>query len=356
MKPQRIQALRNLMEGQGVDVLIVSKLEHLQYFSGFRGDDATLVISRGRLLLVTDSRYVEQAEAEADGFEVIRQEDGLWQKTAECAKELGAGTIGFEKNAIFFETYERLGKLLEQRELKPVKLDELRLVKDESEIACIRKACEIADEAFQDILGYLRPGIREIDAAARLEQRMRELGSERPAFPTIVASGIRGSLPHGIASEKLIVSGEFVTMDYGAVYRGYHSDITRTICVGTADEKQRRIYGAVLRAQLAGLSHVAVGASGKEVDKTARDSLEQDGLAEYFGHGLGHSLGLEIHEEPRLSPKSTCEHLPEHALVTVEPGVYLPGWGGIRIEDTVLVTEHGGEPLTSSPKQLIEVQ
>ena len=351
----RLRALRALMEKQGIDALIINKLVHLQYFSGFCGDDSNLVIFRDQALLVTDSRYTEQAEKEAKGFTVVRQEDGLWKKTAECMKESGAKTAGFEKNAVLYGTYERLTALLEGVALKPVQLDELRQVKDDDEIACIRKACEIADAAFRDILNDIRPGIRELDVAARLEDCMRRLGSERPAFTTIVASGSRGSMPHGIASEKLIVSGEFVTMDYGAVYQGYHSDITRTICVGHADEKQHRIYEAVLEAQLEGLSHVKIGASGKAVDEAARSCLEKRGLAEYFGHGLGHSLGLEIHEEPRLSPKSTCEHLQKNMLVTVEPGVYLPEWGGIRIEDTVLVTENGGEPLTASPKQLIEV-
>ncbi len=343
------------MAQEGIDVLIVNKLVHLHYFSGFRGDDSNLVITGDRAILVTDSRYTEQAAQEAGGFEILRQESGLWKKTAECIKELKAGVVGFESNALLFADYQRLCKLLDSVELKGVQLDDLRQIKDEEELSCIRKACEIADKAFQDIIAFIRPGMREIDVAARLEHFMRSQGSERPAFTTIVASGIRGSMPHGIASEKLIVSGEFVTMDYGAVYQGYHSDITRTICVGHADEKQHRIYEAVLQAQLAGLSSVAVGASGKTVDKAARSLLAAKELGEYFGHGLGHSLGLEIHEEPRLSPKSPCEHLAENMLVTVEPGVYIPGWGGIRIEDTVLVTNHGGEPLTSSSKQLIEV-
>lgn len=344
------------MEEQELDAILINKRVHLHYFSGFRGDDSALLIFRDCALLITDSRYTEQAAYEAPDFEIICQRDGLWKKVSECVRERGANVVGFEGNAVLFETYEKLRKLMEQVELKPVKLDELRQVKDEEEIALIRKACEIADFAFLDIIGFIRPGISELEVAARLEQHMRSLGSERPAFTTIVASGKRGSMPHGIASEKLIVSGEFVTMDYGAVYRGYHSDITRTICVGKADDEQRRVYEAVLNAQIEGLSNVAIGASGKDVDKAARDSLEAAGLAEHFGHGLGHSLGLEIHEEPRLSPKSDCEHLLKNMLVTVEPGVYIPGWGGVRIEDTVLVTDSGGEPLTLCTKQLIEVQ
>ena len=240
-------------------------------------------------------------------------------------------------------------------ELKPLRLDPLRQVKDAEEISCIREACRIADSAFHDALRWLRPGIAEREVATRLERFMQELGSERPAFPTIVASGSRGSLAHGVATEKLIAPGEFVTMDFGAVFKGYHSDMTRTVCAGRADERQRRVYAAVLRAQMKGLSEVRAGASGKDVDRAARECLAADGLAEHFGHGLGHSLGLEIHEEPRLSPKSTCEHLEPGMLVTVEPGVYIPGWGGVRIEDTVLVTAGGGERLTTSCKELVEL-
>lgn len=355
MNGNRLDAVRNLMEEQDIDALLINKLVHLHYFSGFRGDDSALLIFKNRALLVTDSRYTEQAAAEAPDYEIICQKDGLWKKVSECVKESNIKVLGFESNAILFETYEKLRKLMEQVEFKPIKLDELRQVKDEEEIALIRKACEIADSAFLDIIDFIRPGISELEVAARLEQHMRSLGSERPAFTTIVASGKRGSMPHGIASEKLIVSGEFVTMDYGAVYKGYHSDITRTICVGKADDEQRRVYEAVLSAQLMGLSNVTAGASGKAVDKAARDCLKAAGLDEYFGHGLGHSLGLEIHEEPRLSPKSNCEHLLNNMLVTVEPGVYIPGWGGIRIEDTVLVTDSGGEPLTLCTKQLLDV-
>ena len=342
MTRRRLSALRALLAEQGADAVIVNRLANLQYFSGFRGEDALLVVSGRRAILVTDSRYTEQAAAEAPGFEVVEQKDGLWQKAADCLKEQGAKAIGFEENGLLFCDYRRAGALLERVELKPLRLDPLRQVKDAEEISCIREACRIADSAFNDVLRWLRPGIAEREVAARLERFMQELGSERPAFPTIVASGSRGSLAHGVATEKLIASGEFVTMDFGAVFKGYHSDITRTVCVGRADERQRRVYAAVLRAQMKGLSEVRAGASGKDVDRAARECLAAEGLA-------------EIHEEPRLSPKSTCEHLEPGMLVTVEPGVYIPGWGGVRIEDTVLVTESGGERLTTSGKELVEL-
>ena len=223
MKDSRLEALRSLMEEQGLDVMLVSKLVHLQYFSGFRGDSAVLLIGREKALLVTDSRYTEQAAQQAPRYEVVEQKDGLWQQASECMKQLGAKVVGFESNDMVYRDYERLSKLLEHAELKPCVLDHLRQIKDEEEIDCIRRACEIADRAFADILKYIRPGISELAVAAHMENCMRELGSEGPSFTTIVASGLRGSMPHGIATEKLIVSGEFVTMDYGAVYNGYCS-------------------------------------------------------------------------------------------------------------------------------------
>ncbi len=355
MNESRLAALRQRIEEQKLDTMLLQKEVNLHYFSGFRGDSAIVVVTKDRTLLITDSRFTEQAEKQAPLCEVIEHTDGLWKKTIEILKKLDAKRVGIEGNVITFNEYRLLTKFLNGVELESVTPDDLREIKDAEELDHIRKACEIADRAFTDVLTFLRPGISEIAVAARLENCMRQLGSEEPAFTTIVVSGVRGSLPHGIATEKLILSGEFVTMDYGAVYAGYHSDMTRTVCIGKADEKQRRVYDAVLRAQQTALKEIRIGASGPAVDKAARESLELDGLAQYFGHGLGHSLGLEIHENPRLSPKSNCEHLMENMLVTDEPGVYIPDWGGLRIEDTVLVTKQGGVPLTTSDKQLIEI-
>lgn len=353
---KRLAALRALLAEQGLDAVIVTKYVNLHYFSGFRGDDTTLIISADRTLLVTDSRYTEQAKSQAVGFGVVEQKDGLLAKTAELIKELGCKKVGFEGNDLVYDRYARLRDLMEGVDFsRPLKLDALREVKDTAEIACIRKACEIADGAFERALKFIRPGVSELAVAACLENAMRELGSEGPSFKTIVASGLRGAMPHGVASEKLIAEGEFVTMDFGAMYQGYCSDMTRTICVGRADERQRRIYGAVLEAQKLALSLIGPGVSGRSVDRAARESLERQGLAQYFGHGLGHSLGLEIHEEPRLSRRSDCEHLQPGMLVTDEPGVYISDWGGLRIEDTVLVTETGAEALTGSGKELIEL-
>ena len=353
MTGKRIERLRELTAQKSVDAVIVSKRENVRYISGFTGDSTTLVVTKKNAFIVTDSRYTEQAATEAKGFAVVEQTDGLLKKTAEVLTELSCRKVGFEGNAFIFDDWRILTAAAKKCEFVPLKADPLREVKDETEIRLIKKACEIADAAFRDVCDFLRPGVSEMTVAAHLEHFMREHGSERAAFETIVASGIRGSLPHGAATNKLINVGEFVTMDFGAVYEGYCSDITRTVVVGRADTRQKEIYAVALSAQLAGLNALKAGKSGIEVDKAARDAMGE--YAKYFGHSLGHGVGLEIHENPRLSSKSKCEHLPVNAVVTVEPGIYIPKWGGLRIEDTTRITAEGCERLTLSPKELTEI-
>ena len=350
---ERVKRVRELLTTQKIDAVVVSKTENLRYVSGFSGDSATLIVTKKNALIVTDSRYTEQAAAEAKGFAVAEQKDGLLKKTAELLRELSCRRVGFEGNALIFDDWRILTAAAKEIDFSPVKIEHLRETKDETEISAIKKACAIADAAFAEVLGFLRPGLRENEVAAQLEYFMRKRGAERPSFTTIVASGVRGSLPHGTATNKLINDGEFVTMDFGAVYDGYCSDITRTVAVGKADARQKEVYAVALEAQLAGLAALRAGKSGIEVDRAARDSMGD--YAQYFGHSLGHGVGLEIHENPRLSSKSKCESLPINAVVTVEPGIYIPGWGGLRIEDTVRVTATGCERLTLSPKELIEV-
>ncbi len=351
----RIARLRALLTEQVVDAALITKEENVHYFSGFRGDSTALLVTPERLILVTDSRYTEQAAAEAPDYEIVEQRDGLYRKVAELATDAGVVSLGFEGNALVYDTVVKLRELLGEVSCDTaLNLDPLRQVKDADEIGLIRRACRIADEGFAHILSYIQPGMTEMEVAAELEHFMRRAGSERPAFQTIIASGVRGSLPHGTASDKVIARGELVTMDFGAVCGGYHSDITRTVCVGRADARQRELYDAVLAAQKRALAALRPGVTGVEVDRIARESLVEKELNQYFGHGLGHSLGLEIHEEPRLSKAGTTV-LQENMLVTDEPGVYIPGWGGIRIEDTVLITRDGAEPLTHAPKEFIEI-
>ena len=351
----RISRLRTLLEEKILDAVLVTKEENVRYFSGFSGDSAVLLVTREYLMLVTDSRYTEQAAAEAPLYEIVAQKDGLYAKTVELTAQMGVVALGFEGGALVYDQHQKLCTLLGEISFDTsLSLDALRQIKDANEIALIRRACAIADEAFARVIGDIRPGMTEMEIAAALEWYMRRAGSERPAFQTIVASGVRGSLPHGVASGKQVAHGELVTMDFGAVCGGYHSDITRTICIGRADARQRSVYDAVLTAQQRALSAIRPGVTGAAVDDAARAVLDAQDLNQYFGHGLGHSLGLEIHEEPRLS-QAGKELLQPGMLITDEPGVYIPGWGGVRIEDTVLVTSEGSEALTHAPKEFIEI-
>ncbi len=351
----RLKKLNEKIFSGDVEGILISKPENIFYFSGFRGDSTILFVTKNFRKLVTDGRYTEQAKLQAKNFEIVEQREGLFKKVAEEVKNSGAKKICFEGGITTFNEYIYLRENLPGVELHSGEVDSLRQVKDEKEIPLIRRACEIADRAFAEILNFIRPGLHEFEVAAELEYLMRKFGSEKAAFDTIAASGIRGSLPHGTASAKEIFSGEFLTLDFGAVFSGYHSDITRTVCVGKADERQKKIYSVVLDAQLHGLEVIKAGVSGKAADAAVRKKISDAGFGEYFSHALGHSVGLEIHEEPRLSRLSKCERLEPGMIVTDEPGIYIPEFGGVRIEDTVLVKNSGAEVLTKSPKNLIEL-
>ena len=352
----RLARLYDKISAEEVDALLITKVANVTYFSGFRGDSSALLIGKNIRKLITDGRYIEQAARQVKNFQIVKQTEGLYKKIVEELKTSGFRKVGFEGRVVSFAEADYLAKEVKGVKFKSVELDTLRQVKDAAEIFCIKKACEIADRAFEKILGVIKPEVREVEVAAELEYFMRRFGSERAAFDTIVASGIRGSLPHGTASDKKIRAGELVTMDFGATFNGYCSDITRTICVGKASAEQKRIYNAVLSAQIYGLEVITAGKSGKEIDAAVRKNLEDAGFGEkYFVHGLGHGVGLEIHEEPRLSKLSKCESLLLNMTVTDEPGVYVENFCGVRIEDTVLVTAGEAEPLTRSPKNLIEL-
>ena len=353
----RLNKLRALLKAKICDAILINKEENLHYFSGFRGDDTFLIITLDKCFLITDSRYTQQAKEQTE-FEVIEHKTGIIAKTIELVQKLGVQSLAFEGNALIFNIYNKLQSELNALDIDfstALDLTELRIIKDEEELALMKKAIAISDEAYSEILKFVKVGMSEIQVAAQLEHIMRKLGSERPAFTTIVASGLRGALPHGVATDKLINDGEFVTIDFGAVYKGYHSDITRTFCVGKANDKQHELYDIVLGAQLIGLKEIMPGKSGKDVDTSVRKYIENAGYGKFFGHGLGHGVGLEIHELPRLSPFSPTKALQENMLVTDEPGIYMPDFGGIRIEDTVLVTANGCQALTQSDIRLIEI-
>lgn len=355
MIQQRLANLRRLMTEYSLDAVIVMKPENRQYFSAFTGSSGLLLITKQAQFLFTDFRYIAQAKEQSPDYQIIRHGTSMFDILADTVKQQQIVRSGFESDFITWDTHQKLTACLDTADLLPVKLDALRLIKDPVELKLLHKAVEIADSAFNHVLTMIKPGITELEIALELEYQMRKLGSEKPAFDTIVASGYRGALPHGHASDKIVEAGDFITMDFGAVYRGYHSDITRTVVAGKATDKQREIYTIVQTAQLAGIKATAPGKTGKEVDQVARQIIADAGYGEYFGHSLGHGVGLVVHEDPRLSPTSDSK-LTSGMVVSVEPGIYLPGWGGARIEDLVVVSATGCTVLTASSKDLIELE
>lgn len=350
----RLIRLLEKISAEELDALLITKSANVAYFSGFRGDSTALFVSKNFRRLITDGRYIEQARQQSKNFFIVEQTEGLYKKIVEEIQTSGCKKIGVEGLVMTVAQHAYLAKEISGVEFKSVEVDTLRQVKDEAEIFNIRRACKIADDAFAKILPVIKPNVTELDIAAELEYFMRKLGSEKVAFTTIVASGRRSSLPHGAATAKKISAGDFVTLDFGATFNGYRSDITRTVAVGKISSEQKKIYDAVLDAQIFGLEVITAGKSGVEVDSAVRERLENAGYGKFFVHGLGHGVGLEIHEEPRLSKLSKCESLLPNMIVTDEPGIYVENFG-VRIEDTVLVTDGRAEILTHSPKNLIQL-
>jgi len=346
------RALASLEPGPGV--LVVTSPENRRYLTGFTGSSGAAVLGRERAVFVTDFRYLDQASQECPGWEIVKQGPVLADTVAEVVSALGEERVGFERELATFAWYEDLAARLKGFRLVPVGpvVERVREVKEDGELALIRRAAAVTDQALGDVVPLLRPGIAERDVALEAEYRMRKLGADAPAFPTIVASGPRSALPHGRASDKLLAPGEFVTIDMGAMVGGYCADLTRTFVLGPISDEQRRVYELVAEAQTESLAALRAGRTGKEVDAVARDIINRAGHGEHFGHGLGHAVGLAVHESPRLAPTSD-RVLEPGMVVTVEPGVYVSGWGGVRIEDLVVVKEDGCEVLSEFPKKLM---
>lgn len=354
MPNERVARLRALLSQKNGDAILVTNPVNRRYLTGFTGSAGVVLVSQSRAALLTDFRYREQAPQQAAGFEVIEHGQSQNATVAEVLKQWGVKTLLFEEANVTFAAYKALEKAFEGVRLEPAGglIEQLRMIKDEGEIAIMQEAADLADRAFSHILGFLKPGLRETDVALELEVFMRAHGATSSSFDTIVASGERSALPHGVASDRIIGTNEFVKLDFGAYYKGYCSDITRTVVVGTPTDKHREIYGIVLEAQLHALANLAPGMTGKEGDALTRDIITRYGYGDCFGHSTGHGLGMDIHEEPRLSANGDTVLTPG-MTVTVEPGIYLPGFGGVRIEDDVVMTETGIHILTRSPKDLI---
>lgn len=351
----RLTKLREKMQAESLEAFIVASPENRRYMSGFTGTSALCVILLDKAYLLTDFRYIEQATSQAPEFEVIDAGADLLKAIKGFVGM--AKRIGFEEDYMTYMDYLKLKDAVSNAELVPKVsvIVGLRAIKEPEELLKIRQAVKIADDAFAHILKYVELGQKEEEVALELEYVMRRAGASGGSFDFIVASGWRSAMPHGVASSKTIQQGDLLTLDFGAIYSGYCSDITRTIVFGEPDEKQLEIYDLVLKANRAGIAAIKPGLKGKDVDAVSRRMIEDAGYGKNFGHGLGHAVGLAIHENPRFSPRE--EQVIEPGMVmTIEPGVYLPEWGGVRIEDMVVVTENGCEVLTQAPKEFIIIE
>ena len=350
---EKLKNLRNKMREEQIDGLLVASPINRRYITGFTGTAGVALITEDEAVFITDFRYTAQAVEEATNFTIIEHKVAIVDEIAKQIKQLHIEKLGFEQDHITYAIYKQYEEKFFTM-LVPVTniIESLRLIKTPTELQLLRDAAEIADAAFDHILTVIQPGVKEITVANELEFFMRDQGATSSSFDIIVASGYRSALPHGVASEKEIVSGELVTMDFGALYKGYCSDITRTVAVGTISEELNNIYHIVLEAQKRGVAGIKAGMTGKEADDLTRSYITEKGYGANFGHSTGHGIGLEVHENPRLAASST-DVLIENMVVTVEPGIYVSNVGGCRIEDDIIITETGNEVITHSPKELI---
>lgn len=348
----RIKAIRDVMTNKHLDAIILLSDYNRRYLSGFTGTSGALLITTDESMLLTDFRYIDQANEQAPLFNIIKQERSIYDDLVQLIKDHHLQNIGFEGHLVSYDSFLKLNRGRHDLISIGDEIEKIRQNKDDEEIRLIQKAADIVDEAYDYILTVVKSGMTEKEVKAYLESKMLHLGAEDTSFDTIVASGARGALPHGVASDKVIEKGDMVTLDFGAYYKGYASDITRTFAVGQPSDKMIEIYNIVLNAQQTALDTIKPGMSGKEIDQVARQIIEEAGYGRYFGHSLGHGIGLDVHEQPMLSPRSQ-QSLELNQCVTLEPGIYVEGVGGVRIEDDVLITKNGCQRFTNSSKDLI---
>ncbi len=352
---ERLKRLRDTTQRRRLNALIVSNIKNVQYLSGFSGSEGMLLIAGARAMMVTDSRYFEQVKEECAGIELIEQKRGPVKTIANLAKGLKLRALGFEANALMYSQYSELKGALGRVKLVATKgmVERLREIKDDDEIKKIKKTLRIAEAAFKSLRKRMRPGMTEKQLADVLEMEMQRGGAAGPSFRTIVAAGERAALPHAPLTDRKIGRNDMVLIDWGASWQAYNSDLTRVLFINRIDAKAREIYKIVLDAQKRAIGKIKGGVSIKEVDAAARAYIEKKGYGGNFGHGLGHGIGLEVHEGPKLN-RTSRRLLKEGMVVTVEPGIYVPEWGGVRIEDMVLVKEDGCEMLSHISKDLGE--
>ena len=352
----RLEKFRQMMTDDKIDGFLVTHPHNQRYLSGFTGSNGVLIISQERQAIATDFRYYEQVRHQCPEWELIEVGYDFSGQMLELLRgmELGARRVSFEAQHINVATLHAWERALKGRLVLVHTegfVEEMRMIKDTAELASMKKAMALTDEAWSYISTWIEPGMTEAQVAWELESYMRTRGAKALSFEPVVVAGPNGAKPHGEPSDRVIQKGEPVTMDFGCIIEGYCSDLTRTVCLGNpADDQYLTVWNTVYQAQQAALRGAKAGMTGEAIDKLARDLIKEAGFGDYFGHSLGHSLGLNIHEAPRFSYAYPHE-IPAGVVVTVEPGIYIPGWGGVRIEDVVLVTENGVEVLTSAAKE-----
>ncbi|NQV04138.1 MAG: aminopeptidase P family protein [Candidatus Omnitrophica bacterium] len=352
---ERQLKLLTLLKSHSLDALLVRKKENIFYLTGARGDDAILLVSDRGAFLISDSRYKEEYEKSAKNckFQIAKHKSFYSCIEGICAKKR-LQRIGFESNNFSYSEHVSLKKRLKGKKLLPVKkiVESLRIIKDTEEIKHIRRACKDGCETMNYALGIMRPGLSERWIKNRIECYVLEKGLEGTSFETIVASGKNASMPHARTSEKNIRKGEGVILDLGTINQRYNSDLTRTVFLGRIDRKYRRIYNIVRDAQKKAIEHIKPGIEASYIDNISRQYISHKGLGRYFIHSLGHGIGLETHEDPSIS-RNSCNMLQKNMVITIEPGIYIPGWGGIRIEDVALVTKDSCDILTSACRKVL---
>lgn len=340
---------------QKLDGVLILSEENRRYFTGFPSSDGILLVTRNGSIFLTDSRYIEEARNRVTVCPVEELKNTKIQLPMYCEK-FGCGTLGVEGDRMTVNQLSAYRRMLKPVTLTPSKTEEIingiRAVKTEKEVNCIKRAQGIAEAAFEHILGFIKEGVTEKEIALQLDYFMLRNGAEALSFETIAVSGANSSKPHGVPTDKKVQRGDFITMDYGAVFEGYHSDMTRTVAVGEISSKQAQVYYTVLEAQFRAISVLKAGVKCSDGDKAARDVIADAGYGDYFRHSTGHGVGIEIHETPNLSPKSKTV-LTVNNIVTVEPGIYIPGEFGVRIEDMVLIKKNNCENLTKMKKELV---
>lgn len=351
----RVEIIQKKMKDQNVEAILLTSPYNLRYASGFTGSTGLSVITQEKAYFVTDFRYTKQAADQAIGFSIIQNKGPILEEVENIVEKDNIRSLSFEKDFVTYAEFDKMQELLSCK-LEPLSglIESLREIKDSTEINTIEEAIKITEYAFQEILDFIKPGVTEIAVANKLDFLMREKGATGVSFDTIVASGKRSAMPHGVASDKKIEQGDMITIDFGCYYKGYVSDMTRTISLGDPGEELKKIHQIVLEAQAKVNAAARPGMTGKELDAIARDYIKEKGYGDAFGHSTGHGIGLEVHENPGINFRNE-KQLEVGNVITNEPGIYIPDVGGVRIEDDLVITKEGNRNLMSVTKELIQL-